>query len=332
MPDPAFPTAPFPNPEEGKGVLAFAMKQAEADGAKFVFANDPDADRFAAAECRAKGDWHVFSGNELGALFAWWVLEAHKKNSSDKGADLSKVAMMNSTVSSKMLKAMGEVEGFHFEETLTGFKWLGHATTERTKEGYKVLFAYEEAIGFMVGPLVRDKDGVTAMGAFAELCDYLDREHHGMTPLQKMTELRGKYGTFQGNNGYVICKDTSLIDAIFKRIRTGGPDKGYVQLPGFKYAGIRDLTTGLDSNYPDNKARLPVDPKSQMITFTFEGGAVATLRTSGTEPKIKFYTEMSAKGDAIATLKDDLQKLVDAIVDNFLEPEKNGLERPKKPE
>lgn len=117
-PDPTFPTVPFPNPEEGEGALMLGFATAEEAGSRVVIANDPDADRLAAAERDpSTGIWRVFSGNEIGVLLGHWQWLQHKSNKTryPKG-----VAMLASTVSSKMLRAMAEEEGFHFEETLTG--------------------------------------------------------------------------------------------------------------------------------------------------------------------------------------------------------------------
>ena len=117
-PDPTFPTVPFPNPEEGEGALAMAFAAAEAAGSRLVIANDPDADRLAVAEQDpTTGKWRVFTGNEIGVLLGHWQWTQHKTDPSKypKG-----IAMLASTVSSKMLGAVAGVEGFRFEETLTG--------------------------------------------------------------------------------------------------------------------------------------------------------------------------------------------------------------------
>lgn len=107
--------------------------------------------------------WTVFTGNEMGALLGWWTLRCFKLNYPDVNID--DCYMMASTVSSKILKAMAKQEGFHFIETLTGFKWMGNKALELMEQGKRVLFAYEEAIGFMVTPTVLDKDGVSAGGS-----------------------------------------------------------------------------------------------------------------------------------------------------------------------
>ncbi|CAN0031767.1 unnamed protein product, partial [Choristocarpus tenellus] len=165
-PDPEFPTVAFPNPEE-KGALYDAICLAEAKGVSLVLANDPDADRLAAAEMQyppmeggqgeGAGTWHLFSGNEIGALLGHWQWTEWKRLNPD--GDPSMVVMMASTVSSKILKVMAEVEGFLFEETLPGYKWMGHRAQELKTQGYTVLFAYEEALGFGPGDAIFEKVG-----------------------------------------------------------------------------------------------------------------------------------------------------------------------------
>jgi len=116
-PDPDFPTVPFPNPEEGKGALKLAMEAADAAGSPVIIANDPDADRLAAAEKQPSGEWKVFTGNEIGILFADWVWSNfHRLHPTVEPA---KCAVLNSTVSSKFLKALAEKEGLHYQVCLS---------------------------------------------------------------------------------------------------------------------------------------------------------------------------------------------------------------------
>uniref|UniRef100_A0A8C7X0A2 Phosphoglucomutase 2 n=1 Tax=Oryzias sinensis TaxID=183150 RepID=A0A8C7X0A2_9TELE len=145
-PDPEFPTVKYPNPEEGEGVLTLSFALAEKEGASVVLANDPDADRLAVAEKQESGLWRVFSGNELGALLGWWLFSCWKQQNPE-AAVLKNLYMLSSTVSSKILRAIALKEGFHFEETLTGFKWMGNRAKELIDQGNTVLFAFEEAIG-----------------------------------------------------------------------------------------------------------------------------------------------------------------------------------------
>jgi phosphoglucomutase/phosphopentomutase len=145
-PDPDFPTVKFPNPEEGKSALALSIETANANNSSVILANDPDADRLAVAEKQESGVWHVFTGNEIGTLLGWWAFYNHKRQHPEQFP--GDVYMLASTVSSKMIGSMAQVEGFKFIETLTGFKWMGNQAQELMSQGKTVLFAFEEAIGF----------------------------------------------------------------------------------------------------------------------------------------------------------------------------------------
>eukprot|EP00698_Gefionella_okellyi_P003799 TRINITY_DN13530_c0_g1_i1.p1 TRINITY_DN13530_c0_g1~~TRINITY_DN13530_c0_g1_i1.p1 ORF type:complete len:608 (-),score=163.63 TRINITY_DN13530_c0_g1_i1:33-1637(-) len=317
--DPDFPTVVFPNPQEGRGALALAIKTANAHNSTFIIANDPDADRMAAAEKLPSGEWHIFKGNELGILLAAWQWRCWREAHPDAAA--ANVAMLASTVSSKMLKAMATHEGFHYEETLTGFKWLSAAALGLQQSGYTVLFAYEEAIGYMVGTQVLDKDGVSAAVAMAELVNTLARE--GKTCLQYLQSLFDRYGVFAQCDSYFLCYEPPVVDRIFARIRSLYTTQSVGQ---FRIKAIRDLTTGYDSNYADNKARFPTSKSSHMITFTFENGANVTLRTSGTEPKLKYYAEHN--GAPRDKVERELADVVQAIIEVYLQPKENNLTPP----
>lgn len=326
-PDPEFPTVKYPNPEEGKGVLTLSFALAEREGAAFVLANDPDADRLAVAERQESGPWRVFTGNELGALLGWWMFHCWKQQNADSAA-VKSLYMLSSTVSSKILRAIALKEGFHFEETLTGFKWLGNRTKTLLDQGNTVLFAFEEAIGYMCSPFVLDKDGVSAAAIAGEMISYLATKQTSLS--QQLTAIFEEYGYHISKNSYFICHDQNVVRGLFERLRNynGEKDTYPKECGRFSISAIRDLTTGYDSNQPNNKAVLPTSRSSQMITFTFSNGGLATMRTSGTEPKIKYYTELcAAPGNSDVTqLKKEVDELVDAIIENFFEPEKNKLQ------
>ncbi|XP_041642300.1 phosphoglucomutase-2 [Cheilinus undulatus] len=326
-PDPEFPTVKYPNPEEGEGVLTLSFALAEREGATVVLANDPDADRLAIAEKQESGQWRLFSGNELGALLGWWMFRCWKQQNPDAAA-VKNLYMLSSTVSSKILRAIALKEGFHFEETLTGFKWMGNRARDLLDQSKTVVFAFEEAIGYMCCPSVLDKDGVSAAAISGEMISYLATKSTSLS--QQLTNIYEEYGYHITKNSYFICYDQNVISNLFERLRNyGGQKDSYPTECGrFSISAVRDLTTGYDSSQPNNKAVLPTSRSSQMITFTFSNGGVATMRTSGTEPKIKYYTELcAAPGNSDVTqLKKELDELVDAIVENFLEPEKNKLQ------
>ncbi|GAA5950012.1 hypothetical protein JCM3765_004164 [Sporobolomyces pararoseus] len=334
VPDPNFSTVKFPNPEE-KGALDLAIQHAEKVGSTIVLANDPDADRFCAAE-QVDGRWNVFTGDQIGSLLGYAALQRYKESE----LPIDKLAMCASTVSSKMLRSMAEKEGFVFRETLTGFKWIGNEMIKLQQEGYNPMFAYEEAIGFMNGTEIRDKDGVTALAIFAEMAAVLASQ--GKTISQQLDSLYEQYGYHATSNSYVICRDPRKTDRIFSQLRFRSPDvdsatasSSLLKLPKtlafYPLTSIRDLTIGYDSSSspPDYQPSLPIDKSSHMISFEVGGddgvSVVGTVRTSGTEPKIKFYLE--ARGsDRPAVLK-KLQQVRDAVGDEWLRWEENGLEK-----
>lgn len=329
-PDPEFPTVKYPNPEEGRSALALSFRTAHAHGSSLILANDPDADRLAIAEKTENGEWHVFSGNEIGALLGWWSLFCYRVKFPN--ATLENVYMLSSTVSSKILRSMASVEGFAFMETLTGFKWMGNIAHDMLQQGKTVLFAFEEAIGFMFGTAVLDKDGISAGVHIAQLAAYLAA--HNVSLKRKLEDIYRMYGLHISENSYFLCYDPVTIERMFNRLRFfhGAPNTYPQSLLNGKYpvVAVRDLTTGYDSSQPDFRARLPVSSSSQMITFTFSNGLVATLRTSGTEPKVKYYTELCCPpGDKNAgAYREVLVEMVHAIIHEFLQPEINALISP----
>ncbi|XP_058805700.1 phosphopentomutase isoform X2 [Phymastichus coffea] len=325
-PDPEFSTVKFPNPEE-PSALELSIATAKKSGSTIIIANDPDADRLACAVKKKDGEWYIFSGNELGALLGWWMLQTHKVRFPD--VNLADTYMLASTVSSKILASMAKKEGFKFEETLTGFKWMGNVASDLIKSGKTVLFAYEEAIGFMCGSNVLDKDGVSAGTRVAEMAAYLNSM--GLSLIEKLDEIYCEYGHHISDNSYWICHEKETIKAIFNRLRTyNGKESSYPNgILGTRYpiTSVRDLTTGYDNTKPANKAVLPVSKTNEMITFTFKNGLVCTLRTSGTEPKIKYYNELCTPPDQkdLKQLQNTLNEMVTAIVEEFLQPEANKL-------
>lgn len=193
-PDPEFPTVAFPNPEEGKGSLLLAFQRARSMNStpegqspelgprfRIIMANDPDADRLAIAELQVpfprdgevfqdsaeelSQNWRVLNGNEIAILFADWVWK-HFSEKHPEPEERAKGFMLSSTVSSGVLGAMAEAEGFHFQDTLTGFKWMGNVADELIQSGRVFLFAFEVEIGFLIGDISLDKDGVRTAPVF----------------------------------------------------------------------------------------------------------------------------------------------------------------------
>ncbi|CEP10434.1 hypothetical protein [Parasitella parasitica] len=350
LPDPDFPTVAFPNPEEGKGALKLAIETADKVGGNIILANDPDADRLAIAEKQSNGKWVIFTGNQLGSILG----AASFEKAIASGQRAEHLAMVASTVSSKFLARMAQVEGFTFEESLTGFKWIGNTAMRLEKQRLNVIFSYEEAIGFTIGDIVKDKDGVSALAFFSEWAVQLYKR--GITAYDYLEELYKKYGYFVSENSYFICDDKKKIAKIFDRIRFGDEEhrekakvmalKCSIQfwslseffqgghklcypetVGGHKVIGIRDLTVGYDSTTVDKEPTLPVSASSEMITFRLDNHTVFTIRTSGTEPKIKYYSEL--RGETEEQAKHDLHQVVEAIGEELMQYKKNGLAKKK---
>lgn len=321
-PDPDFPTAPFPNPEEGESVLKYAFATAQANGSTVVFANDPDADRFQLAELQPSGSWRIFTGNEMGGLLAWWLWTCWRKRHPDEPA--SKVYMINSVVSSRIVASMANVEGFTCEETLTGFKWMANRAHALKSGGKSVLLCWEESIGYMPEGPALDKDGVLTTALFAEYSSYLQSINRTFT--KQLDFLSEKYGHHLSASSYFICHDPSVTERIFNRLRNYEAAKSYPSKCGsYAVKYVRDLTAGFDSSQPSGMPILPVSQSSQMITFTLQDDSVLTLRASGTEPKIKYYIEIVGQTRQMEETEKKREHLVDAI-DELLQPGLNNLE------
>ena len=268
------------------------------------------------AEKQKDGKWRIFTGDQTGTIFAYYFITTYK-------GDPKKAAMVASTVSSKMIKGIAKKYGAKFDETLTGFKWIANKVLDLEKAGYNVLFSYEEAIGFCVGDIVRDKDGITAASCLAEL--YAQLTAKGMTFSEYLEAIYKDVGYYLTKNHYFLCYDPEKMKAIFDAIRNNGK---YPTMCGdFEIENIRDLTTGYDSMQADKKAILPISTSTQMLTFFFKNGATCTIRGRGTEPKLKFYIEYHDADKQKAT--EVLTRLHRAIVDNFLKPTYYDLGLPK---
>lgn len=278
-PDPAFPTADFPNPEE-PGALDLALKAAAEHDADLVLANDPDADRLSAAVFDdAAGSWRQLSGDEIGALLGWHVLNRGplRDGWKDQG---DQPAIGNSVVSSRLLGKLAQARGAAHEETLTGFKWLARVPN--------IVFGYEEAIGFDVDPVhVRDKDGVSAALIFSELI--ADLKAKGRTALDVLDEIAAEVGVHLTSQVTIRVEDLSQLGLVTAALRKTPP----TEIAGDPIAEFLDLQT---SPLPGKEF---TDAKStDALVYLTEGGHRVIVRPSGTEPKVKCYLEAVAVPEA----------------------------------
>jgi len=313
--DPEFPTVPFPNPEE-KGALKLVILHAEKNACEIVLANDPDADRFTSVEKQKDGSWYQFTGDELGLLFCDWRMRT--MNEEKNGL------VVSSVVSSRMAAALCRVRGFQYSDCLTGFKWIANESIRVREEAAKKssplkhLLGYEEAIGYQVSSVVPDKDGISAGCVWAEMAMFW-RMKEGKTLKERFDEILEKeIGFFVTNNGYYVIEDPAITGSIFAEFRA----TGMTEIGGKRIKCIRDVTRGIDTGLgPGEVSHLPKTPDAEMITIFFENGAVVTIRSSGTEPKVKYYSEMSSR-ESVAAARRELDEIVAIIKRDFYKPNK----------
>jgi phosphomannomutase len=266
-PDPDFPTVAFPNPEE-PGALDLALADARRLDADLVVASDPDGDRLAIAVPEPAGGWRVLSGDQLGALLGASLLE---RTAADPAPQARLVA--TTIVSSTLLSKIAAAAGAQYAETLTGFKWITRAGDGRP--GTRFLFGYEEALGYAVGDVVRDKDGIGAALAMLRLAT--EARAAGRSVLDRYDELETAHGVHLTSQVTLRTADQARV---MSRLRAAPPS----DLGGEPVSSVTDLATGAS-----DRGGLP--PANVLILRL--PGARVVLRPSGTEPKIKCYIEIT---------------------------------------
>ena len=258
-PDPDFPTVAFPNPEE-PGAIDLALETAKTFEADLVIANDPDADRCAAAIKDPTTGWRMLKGDELGAILGESI--ARKGGSG---------IFANSIVSSSILRKIAKHYNFEFEETLTGFKWLAKIKG--------LTFGYEEALGYAVdAETVNDKDGISAAITLAQIATDLAAD--GKTILDLLKEIWARHGFHATEQISIRLTDLSKVGIILGGLRTNPPQ----EIAGRLVTSIDDLAAPTDGLPPTDGLRIWLD-----------GGIRIIIRPSGTEAKMKCYIEVIEK-------------------------------------
>lgn len=280
-PDGRFPTVKFPNPEE-PGALDLSLALAARVGADVVVANDPDADRLAVAVPRGDGTWRPLSGNEVGCLMAEDLLRY--------GPQVEGRLVATTVVSSALLSRIAAAHGAAYAETLTGFKWIANAALRHEAGGGRFVMGYEEALGYSVGPVVRDKDGVSAALILCDLAAW--EKSRGRTLLDALESLARTYGQYVSTQKSLTLPGADgarQIREMMADLRESPP----TDFAGTPVVSVRDLSQPVSADLP------PAD----VLAWDLEGGGRVLARPSGTEPKIKFYFEARepvADGEAIA--------------------------------
>ena len=268
-PDGNFPTCDYANPEDTT-VFKLSTELADKVGAKICIANDPDGDRMGLAVLDNDGKWFFPNGNQIGILFAEYILN-HKKNIPENGT------MITTVVSTPLLDTIVKKNEKKALRVLTGFKYIGEKIRqfENKELDGTFLFGFEEAIGYLIGTHVRDKDAVVASMVIAEMATTF--ENNGSSIYNEIIKIYEKYGwrleitvpvTKKGKDGL------EEIQKIMKSMRA----KNHTEIAGIKVKEYRDYQKGVEGL-----------PKADVIQIVLEDDTYLTVRPSGTEPKIKFY-------------------------------------------
>ncbi|HEY0468497.1 MAG TPA: phospho-sugar mutase [Polyangiaceae bacterium] len=274
-PDGHFPTVHFPNPEE-PGALDLALALAAAKNADLVIANDPDVDRLAIAVPSASGRFQALTGNQIGLLLADFAL-SH--------ADLAARALvLSSIVSSPMLPLIASARGARYERVLTGFKWVWTAALALEAENFRYCFGYEEALGYSFGRTVRDKDGISAALAFAELA--AEARASGKTVIERLHALYREHGLWVSVQHNVVLTGgagAARIARAMQQLQSAPP----ATLAGHAVSRVRDL------QIPEPNAPSWRGP-ALLVELVLASGGRVFIRPSGTEPKLKMYVDLPA--------------------------------------
>jgi phosphomannomutase len=257
-PDPAFPTVAFPNPEE-PGAMDRVIELADRSGAAVALANDPDADRLGVAIPQPDGTWRRLGGDEIG-----WLLADHVLTNTAPGPNGEDRLVVTTLVSSSLLATMAADYGVHFAETFTGFKWIARAVLERPN--LRLVFAYEQALGYLVTGRPLDKDGISAAVLMAEIAAVAEQED---TTIQgRLDDIAARYGR------HVVA------------------ERAVRMAPHVAAARVRALQDDPPASLADVAvASVRSFPEADLLRLVLEGGVRVQVRPSGTEPKVKLYGE-----------------------------------------
>ncbi|HEU4203699.1 TPA: phospho-sugar mutase [Streptococcus pneumoniae] len=279
--DPDFSTVTSPNPES-KAAFALAEELGRQVGADVLVATDPDADRVGVEVLQKDGSYLNLSGNQIGAIMAKYILEAHK----NAGTLPENAALCKSIVSTDLVTKIAESYGATMFNVLTGFKFIAEKIQEfEEKHNHTYMMGFEESFGYLIKPFVRDKDAIQAVLVVAELAAYY--RSRGLTLADGIEEIYKEYGYYAEKTISVTLSGVDgaeQIKAIMAKFRNNAPTEwnatAITVVEDFK-AQTATVADGTVTNL--------TTPPSDVLKYTLADGSWIAVRPSGTEPKIKFY-------------------------------------------
>lgn len=280
-PDPDFSTVKSPNPEN-QAAFALAEELGRKVGADVLVATDPDADRVGVEVLQKDGNYLNLSGNQIGAIMAKYILEAHK----NAGTLPENAALCKSIVSTDLVTKIAESYGATMFNVLTGFKFIAEKIQEfEEKHNYTYMMGFEESFGYLIKPFVRDKDAIQAVLVVAELAAYY--RSRGLTLADGIEEIYKEYGYYAEKTISVTLSGVDgaeQIKEIMAKFRNNAPKEWNAT----EITVVEDFKTQT-STAADGTVTALTTPPSDVLKYTLADGSWIAVRPSGTEPKIKFY-------------------------------------------
>ena len=297
--DGTFPTVVSPNPENPEG-FSLAIALANERGASLIIGTDPDCDRVGVMVRDDLGNFIPLTGNQTGALLLDYLIGAKNR----AGTMPLKPVALKTIVSSEMVRHIAEINGVSCFDTFTGFKFMAEKKNELESSGdSKVVFAFEESYGYMLGDFVRDKDGVTASMLIAEMAAWFDSA--GKTLYHALRELYVKYGYYGEKTLNLQMPGLDGIEkmrVLMSNLREMPP----TELAGASVATIRDYSHGEETDTLTGAVSKIELAGSNVLRYQTQDGTVAIVRPSGTEPKVKVY--ILAHGDTREECEEKITK------------------------
>ena len=280
-PDPDFSTVKSPNPEN-QAAFALAEELGRQVGADVLVATDPDADRVGVEVLQKDGSYLNLSGNQIGAIMAKYILEAHKS----AGTLPENAALCKSIVSTDLVTKIAESYGATMFNVLTGFKFIAEKIQEfEEKHNHTYMMGFEESFGYLIKPFVRDKDAIQAVLVVAELAAYY--RSRGLTLADGIEEIYKEYGYYAEKTISVTLSGVDgaeQIKAIMAKFRNNAPK----EWNGTAITVVEDFKAQT-ATAADGTVTALTTPPSDVLKYTLADGSWIAVRPSGTEPKIKFY-------------------------------------------
>ena len=307
-----FPTVVSPNPENPEGFY-LAVDLAKKEGADFILGSDPDADRVGIMVRTSDGEFKVLTGNQTGVLLLDYLIGAKQRT----GKMPANPVALKTIVTTEMARKVAETNGLKCYDTFTGFKFLAEKKDklENAGEG-KVIFAYEESYGYMLGDYVRDKDAVTAALSLTEMAAWYAGQ--GMTLYDALLACYEKYGYYKDavkSIGLSGIEGLAKIQSIMETLRNNTPK----EVGGYKVVSARDYKLDTIKDMASGEVKPTGLPSSNVLYYDLNDGAWICVRPSGTEPKIKFYYGIKGSSMEDADAKSEaLGAAVMAMVDKMM--------------